>query len=49
MAPHDRQGRSRPGHGGGPGPDDADDIIDHLFDATEGVGALREIDWHEEE
>jgi hypothetical protein len=25
-------------------PDDADDIIDHLFDATEGIDAPREID-----
>ena len=31
------------------GPDDADDIIDHLFDATEGIDALPEVDWHDEE
>ena len=30
-------------------PDDPDDIIDHLFDATEGIDALREIDWDDEE
>ena len=29
--------------------EDRDDIIDHLFDATEGIGALREIDWDDEE
>jgi hypothetical protein len=26
-----------------------DRFIDHLFDATEGIDALREIDWDEEE
>jgi hypothetical protein len=48
MAPHDRQGRRRPGHGGGPGPANPD-IIDHLFDATEGVDALRTVEYDEEE
>jgi hypothetical protein len=31
------------------GPDDADDIIDGLFDASEGIDALREIDCDDEE
>ena len=30
-------------------PDDPDDIIDQLVDATEGIDALREIDWDDEE
>ena len=30
-------------------PDDPDEIIDHLFDATEGIDALREINWDDEE
>jgi hypothetical protein len=30
-------------------PDDADDIIDHLLDATEGVDAMREIDCDDKE
>jgi hypothetical protein len=30
-------------------PDNPDDVIHHLFDATEGIDALREIDWDEEE
>jgi hypothetical protein len=30
-------------------PDDPDDIIDHLFDAIEGIDVLREIDWDDEE
>ena len=31
------------------GPDDPEDIIDGLFDATEGIDALREIDRDDEE
>ena len=31
------------------GPDDPGDSIDHLFDATEGIDALREIDCDDEE
>jgi hypothetical protein len=30
------------------GPDDPDDIIDHLFDATEGIDALRTVEDDEE-
>ena len=30
-------------------PDGPDDIIGHLFDATEGIDALRGIDWDDEE
>jgi hypothetical protein len=30
-------------------PEDADDIIDHLLDATEGIDALREIDCDDKE
>ena len=30
-------------------PDHIDDIIDHLFDATEGIDALRDIDGNDEE
>jgi hypothetical protein len=30
-------------------PEDPDHIIDHLFDATEGIDALRDINWDDEE
>ena len=30
-------------------PDDAEDIIDHVLDATEGIDAMREIDCDDKE
>jgi hypothetical protein len=31
------------------GPEDPGDVIVHLFDATEGIDAMREIHWDDEE